>query len=777
MQGQRGTVVSMPETLEFDCGSASGNSTADPQICWNNVNPAENQIPDYILSPCDMNSSYENSIINHEWQNLSGWSLGEPSSSNTPNEINNNEQKRELGWSSTITAGALAGPRLEERRLEPTNALSLDNVNTGPIYMCSPNSHLMSQNLNLNAGLADSGSDDSQHLELPNLNKSSGSAIECIPPNVGSGSFLLPSGNNAFLVEDTDGRPSCSLDTRRVSCKRKAVEGNNGQSSDAGSSSYSQHTDGSAWHTIPTQDNAGSSSRRSIPSEEVNARLGLGIGDEASENVSDSNTAGCSESFHRNFRLRLNPSNPANSVPPTAFSTGSMIRHSGVSPSSQVSQRLHSVDNSMNSRSAPPIDNVVPQSQPHVIHVPALPRNRQSFRWSGGSSSRNIHSSNSIICPARDQEDASSRRMSRNMLEHPVFQPATDLSNLVQNPTVRASSSSSVNLSIPGNVASSQTGSNPATNPSSAPTWVSPPNPPQHPQRLSEYVRRSLFSPSSDATGSPSNNFSSLRSGFSTSEPRALSSGSGANPRSSSWLERQGGSEFGIPYSLRTLAVASEGSSRLVSELRNVLGLMRRGGNVRFEIDVDLFGILIGLTLGFLKVSFDEPVDLKAQGLGRCWEEKRNRPRLATVGTLYFGPVIFVFTIVAYGRILQDVVILEHQSFLSRIADVHDRHRDMRLDVDNMSYEELLALEERIGNVSTGLSEETLSKLLKQRKHSVEKGSETDAEPCCVCQEDYGDGNDIGTLDCGHDFHSSCIKQWLMQKNLCPICKTTGLAT
>ena len=32
-------------------------------------------------------------------------------------------------------------------------------------------------------------------------------------------------------------------------------------------------------------------------------------------------------------------------------------------------------------------------------------------------------------------------------------------------------------------------------------------------------------------------------------------------------------------------------------------------------------------------------------------------------------------------------MILEHQSFLSRIADVHDRHRDMRLDVDNMSYE------------------------------------------------------------------------------------------
>nr|KYP42258.1 hypothetical protein KK1_036349 [Cajanus cajan] len=90
MQGQRGTIGSMPETLEFDCGSASSSSTMDQQICWNNVNPAENQIPNYILSPGDMNSSYVNSI-NHKWQNLSGWSLGEPNSSNTPNEINNNK--------------------------------------------------------------------------------------------------------------------------------------------------------------------------------------------------------------------------------------------------------------------------------------------------------------------------------------------------------------------------------------------------------------------------------------------------------------------------------------------------------------------------------------------------------------------------------------------------------------------------------------------------------------------------------------------------------------
>ena len=122
-------------------------------------------------------------------------------------------------------------------------------------------------------------------------------------------------------------------------------------------------------------------------------------------------------------------------------------------------------------------------------------------------------------------------------------------------------------------------------------------------------------------------------------------------------------------------------------------------------------------------------------------------------------------------------MILDQSGFFGMV-DIQDRHRDMRLDVDNMSYEELLALEERIGNVCTGLTEETILNRLKQRKHVSIRTEETnDAEPCCICQEEYKDGEDLGKLDCGHDFHADCVKQWLMQKNLCPICKTTGLNT
>ncbi|KAK1439935.1 hypothetical protein QVD17_05760 [Tagetes erecta] len=115
--------------------------------------------------------------------------------------------------------------------------------------------------------------------------------------------------------------------------------------------------------------------------------------------------------------------------------------------------------------------------------------------------------------------------------------------------------------------------------------------------------------------------------------------------------------------------------------------------------------------------------------------------------------------------------------FINGVAELHDRHRDMRLDVDNMSYEELLALEERIGNVNTGLSEEVILKSMKQRKHIAFMAiSAQSLEPCCICQEEYDTGDNIGSLDCGHDFHTDCIKQWLAQKNICPICKMTGLA-
>lgn len=105
-----------------------------------------------------------------------------------------------------------------------------------------------------------------------------------------------------------------------------------------------------------------------------------------------------------------------------------------------------------------------------------------------------------------------------------------------------------------------------------------------------------------------------------------------------------------------------------------------------------------------------------------------------------------------------------------------DQHRDMRLDIDNMSYEELLALEERIGNVSTGLSGDTISRYMVETAYCSPNQIQGDQEEdkCVICLEVYKNKENVGRLNCGHNFHSNCIKKWLSIKNVCPVCKASA---
>ncbi|KAK9078218.1 hypothetical protein SSX86_002275 [Deinandra increscens subsp. villosa] len=114
-----------------------------------------------------------------------------------------------------------------------------------------------------------------------------------------------------------------------------------------------------------------------------------------------------------------------------------------------------------------------------------------------------------------------------------------------------------------------------------------------------------------------------------------------------------------------------------------------------------------------------------------------------------------------------------------------DHHSDMRLDIDHMSYEELLALGEQIGSAGSGLSNDFLLEHLKTRVFASSKSSsepedassaDEELNSCVICQTDYDDQEQIGMLDCGHEYHVECVKKWLTEKNTCPICKSTALA-
>ncbi|KAE8661049.1 RING/U-box domain-containing protein [Hibiscus syriacus] len=119
-------------------------------------------------------------------------------------------------------------------------------------------------------------------------------------------------------------------------------------------------------------------------------------------------------------------------------------------------------------------------------------------------------------------------------------------------------------------------------------------------------------------------------------------------------------------------------------------------------------------------------------------------------------------------------MIADHPAF-SGSRNMFDQHRYMRLDIDNMSYEELLALGERIGSVNTGLSDDSISKCLTETIYCSDQIQ--DESSCVICLEEYKDLDEVGALKtCGHDYHVPCIKKWLSMKNTCPICKGAAMA-
>ncbi|KAL0797920.1 hypothetical protein Bca101_053094 [Brassica carinata] len=126
-----------------------------------------------------------------------------------------------------------------------------------------------------------------------------------------------------------------------------------------------------------------------------------------------------------------------------------------------------------------------------------------------------------------------------------------------------------------------------------------------------------------------------------------------------------------------------------------------------------------------------------------------------------------------YPDDLTEMMMLRNGFVMGRTTDSLDHFHNLRLDVDNMSYEQLLELGDRIGYVNTGLKESEIRRCLRKINPSVSNTLFADRK-CSICQDEYEREGQVGKLDCGHSFHVQCVKQWLSRKNACPVCKKTA---
>jgi len=97
------------------------------------------------------------------------------------------------------------------------------------------------------------------------------------------------------------------------------------------------------------------------------------------------------------------------------------------------------------------------------------------------------------------------------------------------------------------------------------------------------------------------------------------------------------------------------------------------------------------------------------------------------------------------------------------------------VDLDNMSYEQILQLQEQIGDVKQESWSQRAKRVIQERcevgtiEEFQNKGYSLDQ--CLICQHKYHPAERILRLPCGHMFHYGCSFEWLSRHDTCCLCK------
>lgn len=110
-------------------------------------------------------------------------------------------------------------------------------------------------------------------------------------------------------------------------------------------------------------------------------------------------------------------------------------------------------------------------------------------------------------------------------------------------------------------------------------------------------------------------------------------------------------------------------------------------------------------------------------------------------------------------------------------GDVNETMVSSFTDVDQMTYDELLALGDQIGDVKPRHVAATAQQIARLPIRMFRSNTNSSCTPhelptCRICMCEFEDEEVVTTLPCLHFFHKDCVETWLEQKAQCPICQT-----
>jgi len=102
--------------------------------------------------------------------------------------------------------------------------------------------------------------------------------------------------------------------------------------------------------------------------------------------------------------------------------------------------------------------------------------------------------------------------------------------------------------------------------------------------------------------------------------------------------------------------------------------------------------------------------------------------------------------------------------------------RNIDIDIDNMSYEQILNLQEQIGDVKQDKWSRRAKRVIQERCEvatcaEFRRQGYTLTDQCLICQHNFLEGEQILRLPCNHMFHYGCSHEWLSRHDTCCLCK------